>query len=118
MEISFIRSGGFAGSATNVAGVAHLDANGAHVSASGTDYQRDLPATEAKQLKDATSAVLRRGKETAAPNPTRDGFQYDISVKTEDGTIDKLTDIPPFLSEWVQQETKSIWEYRLANVRK
>ncbi|WP_263383738.1 protealysin inhibitor emfourin [Granulicella arctica] len=120
MEISFTRTGGFVGRATNVSGVIHTDAHGVHVSAPGSDYRRDLAVAEAKQVEDLVTRVPGQGSNQPGHSPVRDGFQYDVSVTMEDG---ETHSIPPSaqtqgLSDWVQRETQRIWEHRLASVPK
>src|SRR5258708_5770962 len=48
MQVQFIRSGGFAGAATNVSGTIEFTDKGAHVRSEAAAYQRDIPATEAE----------------------------------------------------------------------
>ncbi len=126
MEISFARSGGFT-PATNVSGTIHFDSSGAHISAAGTSYRRDLPAEEAKQLQDLATAKLAQGPAEPANSPVRDGFQYDLSVKTGDGKTHKLTlptetqgssNAASNITSWVEHEAQKIWEHGLANIQK
>lgn len=130
MEISFVRSGGFAGRATNVSGVVHFDPSGrSYVSAEGTDYHRDLTADEAKQLQSLTIAKLAEHGVPPPGDQMRDAFQYDVSAKTEDGKTHSLPlgienqsgpheGLASSLSEWVQRETQRIWDHRLAGMQK
>jgi len=122
MQIKFIRSGGFAGAATNVEGVVKFDDDGAQVNSDAAKYDRKLPAQEAEQLRTAADSASR-AKGSADPGPVRDGFQYEITVVTNDGKAHGLTlagdstNSPDTakLGDWVQQETQKIWAHKTSN---
>jgi len=122
MEIKFVRSGGFAGAATNVAGTVEFGEHGAQVNAEATDYRRELAAQEGAQLRaDADPGELAKAAPPAG-GAVRDGYQYDVTVVTKDGKSqsvtlspgDKATPGVARLGSWIQDETEKIWRYRVA----
>jgi hypothetical protein len=124
MQIKFVRSGGFAGAATNVEGVVKFGDDGAQVNSDAAKYDRKLPAEEAEQLRTAADAASRvRAKGPADPGPMRDGYEYEITVTTNDGKAHGLTlagegaNAPESakLGDWVQQEAQKIWAHKISN---
>ncbi len=124
MEISFTRSGGFAGRATNVSGLVRFDGLQAHVSSEGTDYGRDMTAEEASELRSLATAVPAKGGHASGAGDVRDGFQYDVLLHTEDGKQHSIRlgphessaggASPATLSDWLDREAQRIWDHRLA----
>ena len=115
MQIEFVRSGGFAGAATNVEGTVTFDAGGGRVHSDRVQYSRELEPEEARQLRAAAeSADASRAKSGArtGPGPTRDAYQYDVTLTTDDGKKVKLAAPSGGLLDWVQAETKRIWAFR------
>ena len=130
MQIKFVRSGGFAGMATNVAGTVQFDENAAHVTGEATDYHRELAPQEAEQLRLAADpkTLARTKAGPATPGVVRDGYQYDITVVTKDGkshsftvaegSEEQLRKVAPGaapLSSWVQKEAQKIWSHRVSS---
>jgi hypothetical protein len=122
MQIKFVRSGGFAGAATNVEGVVKFGDDGAQVNSDAAKYDRKLAAEEAEQLRNAADAASRMtAKGSAKPGPLRDGYQYEITVTTNDGKTHGLTlaeEVSPEtanLGSWVQQESQKIWTHKISN---
>jgi hypothetical protein len=122
MQIKFIRSGGFAGAATNVEGVVKFGDDGAQVNSDAAKYDRKLTAQEAEQLRSAAEAVSRASaKGPTESGPLRDGYQYEIIVTTNDGKTHGVTlaeDVSPEtanLRNWVQQESQKIWTHKISN---
>lgn len=129
MQIQFVRSGGFAGAATNVTGTVNFDESGAQVISEGTKYARELPPQEAEQLRtsaDPAHLAEALNGPAAESSPVRDGYQYQISLATKDGKTHKLEvnadgsvkKISPELQAllaWVQQEAQKIWAHRITN---
>ncbi len=118
MQIKFVRSGGFAGAATNVAGTVEFGEQGAQVHAEATDYHRELAPQEGEQLRaDADPGALANAA-VPATGAVRDGYQYDIAVVTKDGKSHSLTlrqgDKATRLGSWIQDEAEKIWRYRVA----
>jgi hypothetical protein len=116
MQITFSRSGGFAGAATNVGGTIQFSEQGAKVNGDATDYSRELDSGEAKQLLQAADPSARAKAATASPSSSavRDGYQYDITVVTNDGKRHSLTlGDADYLSSWVKAEASKIWEHRV-----
>jgi hypothetical protein len=125
MQIRFTRSGGFAGAATRVSGTVEWTDSGVHVTSDGTEYHRDLAASEAQLLEAAAdpSALTRAGGASSPASPARDAFQYDITVVTRDAKAHPFTftsstapDAASLLA-WVEQEAQKIWTFRV-NARK
>ena len=129
MQIKFVRSGGFAGAATNVAGTVQFDEQGAQVKGETGGYHRELNAQEAQQLRAAAepSGLAKAGAAQSSPGATRDGYQYDITVVTKDGKSHTLTlgDTSPDalrklapgaaeLGSWIQEEAQKIWSHRIS----
>jgi len=127
MQIKFVRSGGFAGAATSVAGTVELGEHGGRVDGEGTDYHRDLTPQEAERLRtDAAPSALAAAKAAlSAPDSVRDGYQYDITVIGEDGKSqaltlgdggsDRLPQTATDLRSWIQDQAQKIWSYRISH---
>lgn len=125
-QIKFARSGGFAGAATNVAGSVQFDAHHAYVDAEGFRYRRELAPEELKQLRAAADpGFFAAAKAGLQPGSVRDGYQYEVTVITEDGASHPLTlgegdaerlkhSAPGAarLGSWVEKETATIWQNR------
>ena len=115
MQITFTRSGGFAGMATNVEGTVKFDATGAHITSTRGSYHRDLALNEAKELIKAIESSLSSHPEPSAPNQTRDAYQYDVTVTTLDGKTHTLTfgqgisQASSALIKWIKDEVSKIW---------
>lgn len=123
MQITFSRSGGFAGAATNVGGTVQFSGQGAEVRDEASDYVRALDSHETKQLLQAADPTTE-AKIASSPvssSPVRDGYQYDITVVTNDGKRHVLTlgkgAGAAYLSSWIQEESSKIWDHRV-NTRK
>jgi hypothetical protein len=129
MQIKFVRSGGFAGAATNVAGRVEFDEHGGKVDGDATDYHRELTPQEAERLRtDADPSALSSAKTAlSAPGAIRDGYQYDITVVTKDGkshsltlgegASDQLQAVAPGVADlrsWIQAEAQKIWSHRVS----
>lgn len=130
MQIKFVRSGGFAGAATSVAGTVQFDEqHGAHVNGEATGYHRELAPQEAEQLRTAAdpSALASASDALSGPGAVRDGYQYDITVVTKDGKshtltlgeggaeqLPKLAPGAAYLRSWVQKEAQEIWSHRVS----
>ena len=123
MQISFRRSGGFAGPATNVQGTVNLDNNPMQVTSGNTGYRRELSRQEAEQLRQAVNALRNSTAQNEPPlhsSPVRDSYRYYITVGTANGEkqeveINPAGDSPElaYLARWIQQETQKIWAYRI-----
>jgi hypothetical protein len=129
MQIQFVRAGGFAGPATRVAGTLTLEDAAAHVASEGSGYHRDLPASEADPLRTAARlAKLETTQGAPASSPfVPDAYEYRIAITAEDGKTytftvhgegaspqaNRLAPNAAQLAHWIQQETQSIWQYRL-----
>jgi hypothetical protein len=121
VQIKFVRSGGFAGAATNVAGTVQFDEHGGTVNGEGTDYHRELTPQEVERLRaDAAPGVLA-GAQTAgsASSAVRDGYQYDITVVADDGkshssTLGEDGGVAD-LRSWIEEESQKIWSHRVSS---
>jgi hypothetical protein len=115
MKITFVRSGGFAGMATNVEGTVTFDATGAHITSTKGSFHRDIPLSEATLLRSAIQAALGSTANPGPPSQVRDGYQYDITVTTDDGKTHSITfgdgslQIPAALKQWIKDEVAKIW---------
>jgi hypothetical protein len=126
VEISFVRSGGFAGPATRIQAKVNLDKPDGQVVSEPSKYNRQLTASESERLRHA-ARELSSGTpsfSTASPGAVRDGYQYDITINTKDGkthTVSLQQNAPapntvsPDLVTWVQEEAERIWAHRIAN---
>jgi hypothetical protein len=130
MQIEFVRSGGFAGTATNVSGKVEFDGKSAKVASAAVSYQRELSPPEVRLLSgSAEPAVLAKAKSVLPkPGAARDAYQFDITVVTKDGkrhafTVgaesvpEQLQTASPELAglvSWVQQEADKIWTHRVS----
>ncbi len=119
--IKFARSGGIAGS--KVAGAVTFSANHAYVDAEGVRYRRELTPQELKQLRGDAEAADFAAANTA---PRPGGYQYEITVVTDDGnsrslsfgenSTDRLKQASPAasrLAAWVEQEISDISSRRI-----
>ncbi|MBZ5727775.1 MAG: histidine phosphatase family protein [Acidobacteriia bacterium] len=129
MQIKFVRSGGFAGAATNVEGAVTFDETGAQVTSEASQYRRALAAEEAGPLRTAADPAALAGAKGALSAPAgamRDGYQYDITVVAKDGKShaftlhdgpsDELKNAAPGIANlagWVQEEARKIWTHRI-----
>jgi hypothetical protein len=130
MQIEFVRSGGFAGPATNVTGKVEFDGKSASVTSAGTAYRRELSSQEADLLSgSAEPSVLGKAKSAlAAQSAAPDAFQFEITIVSKDGKRHAITvgaeggseklktaapELAPLVS-WVGQEVDRIWSYRLS----
>jgi hypothetical protein len=128
MKIKFVRSGGFAGAATNVAGTVEFDDHGGKVEGEAAGYHRELTPQEAERLRtDIEPGALAGAKGAlSAPDAVRDGYQYDITVVTKDGKSHSLTlgegsdqsqAVAPGMADlrsWIQEEAQKIWSHRVS----
>src|SRR3954466_815501 len=73
VQIHFVRSGGFAGQATNVEGNVVFNRNQAQVVSDASKYKRELAPDEAQHL--LGSARECHTVTVSPPNPVRDGYQ-------------------------------------------
>ena len=118
VTISFVRSGGFAGAATEVKGVAKLSDGGGAVS-SADGYSRELTPEEAGQLRSLVSSKLAEKGTSAGAGSGADMYQYEINVMTPDGKSHKVAAVPETgmsgedLAQWVKQESDRIWQHKL-----
>lgn len=124
MRITFMRSGGFAGKATEVDGAVTFGESGAEVTANGGNYHRELLAAEAKQLIADAAVEAAPGESGAGGQPTQpDAYQYDVSIVTAEGKTRRLrfgastsqVTASAGLTKWVQDEVQKIWEARIAD---
>lgn len=115
IRITFARSGGFAGSATDIEGNVTFDGGPARVT-SAVGYQRDLGTDEVEVLRTAIGQLSHARAEP--PVQSRDAYQYDVRIIRDDGAPQSLTvhgDPSPGrhdLFGWVRQECDRIWAYR------
>jgi hypothetical protein len=127
VQISFVKSGGFAGRMTRVEGAIDLrDSHGEITGAGG--YHRQLESKEIDMVRaGAQPQLLFQAASTlasvaAASGGMADVEQYKVNIKTSDGkdqeiilstsgADDELNQVPPaaakFIS-WLQQETQKI----------
>jgi hypothetical protein len=126
MEIRFVRSGGFAGRATRVEGVVLFDDNGGQVSSASSGYRRELPPSEAEELRSLASSI-EGGRDPKTSSQTMpDSYQYELTIVTKDGKSHKYvfgesttspssqeSFIPSALTAWIRAESQEIWEYRI-----
>jgi hypothetical protein len=116
MELTFTRSGGFAGSATAIEGKVTFDGGVARVT-SGLGYQRDLTPEEIQALLAAIGQFPQRPP--VSSGQLRDEYQYDIRITRDDGHTQDLTvhgDSSPGienLPDWVRRECDLIWTHRI-----
>ena len=126
MQIKFTRSGGFAGTATNVEGVVDFSGDGAQVNSNSAKYDRKLTSQEAEQLQTAAETASTASAKTASgagSSPIRDGYQYDVTVTNKDGKTRALTiggegahsPETAELAAWIQQEAQKIWTHKIGN---
>lgn len=118
MDMHFMRSGGFAGMATQVAGEVVFQNSGAVVTSEPSGYRRELTSSEAQKLRSwADSASAHPVK--IQPTELRDAYQYDVTVTCNGKTIQLTThgeqDNPELneLMNWIRHECESIWQYRI-----
>jgi emfourin len=120
MKVEFKRTGGFS-PITNASGTIEFKDDGAHVSSPQGNYQRSLTPEESTNLRSAASPQNFAGQDAAASNDQiRDGFNYQITITTNDGkqhtfNTSELQKVPAAGSEfikWVQQESQRILSHR------
>ncbi len=115
MELDFVRSGGFAGPATQVEGkVSMAGTSGEVTSANG--YSRKLSVDETTKLQAMATAAVKQKAAANGPGDLRDGFQYDVTFTGADGTKQSVvthgeTDVTGIFS-WVRTECDKIWKFR------
>lgn len=116
MQIKFSKSGGFAGTATNVEGTVTIHENGGEVT-SVDGYRRALTTDELQLLR--TAADPSRLQTAAGGRVVPDGFQYDVSVTASDAKTltstfqgEQGAGQRNSLQGWVVQECQEIWKYR------
>ena len=115
VQIKFMRSGGFAGMATNVEGKVTTHGDSGEVTAPG-GYRRSLDAQEVQLL--SQSADVKSLSAAASNTAVADGYQYDVTV-ARDGKSQTVTlqgEHPLQTNKllgWVAQECQRIWEYRI-----
>jgi hypothetical protein len=124
MKMTFARSGGFAGRATNVQGAVEFDSKGGHVTAEDAGYYRELPVAEATRLETLVTE-LTAGDKPPGARPMPDAYQYEISIAPDVGKTRTLvlqhdgvgvdTSAGSELFGWVQSEAQRIWDYKIAN---
>jgi len=116
MEISFVRSGGFVGPATQVEGKAVITESGGSVVSEKTGYRRDLTAEEATKLMDWATAAVSKGPDGTGPGQIRDAYSYRVQVLTGDGKNTELElherSLQPF-ADWIRTECERIWTERV-----
>jgi phosphohistidine phosphatase SixA len=115
-QIKFLKSGGFAGMATNVEGTATLRDHSGEVT-SVDNYHRTLTTRELELLRHG--ADPKRLETAGTQNAVPDGFQYEITVTPENGKSQTVTfhgeppsGQPNSLYNWVAQECRRIWDHR------
>jgi len=113
MQITFVRSGG-ATPMLRAEGAVQFEGQGAHVTSGA--YRRDLDASEVQKLRNATDANSLKTLRQLAQQPSqlRDAFQYNITIRAEDGKTEEFVihgEPASPLAQWVQQEADHIWAY-------
>ena len=120
MEMTFARSGGFAGAATGVTGRVTFASASARVTG-GPSYERDLSESETQELRD--SVMQASINSTGASSKLPDGYQFDARVVADDGSSrsvtlhDEVTLGNSYLLDWVRQECDRIWRSRTEQLR-
>jgi hypothetical protein len=120
-QIHFVRSGGFAGMATRVAGTLNFGDVAAEVRSEDGRYSRTLGETEAASLRNLDPTALSKLKDTRKTR-VPDGYQYDITVETGEGkshtftiggeSAPELEKIAPglgALADLIRKEANNIW---------
>ena len=128
MQISFARSGGFAGAIRDVKATINLKNDEAEVS-SGSAYHRVLTPDEAEQLRaaadpaalsDAAAKIAIRTARSADLDhyhisvTTKDGKTHEVDLKTS-GATNELQDVSPAMAKlvrWLQAESQKILAHR------
>ena len=124
MEISFVRSGGFAGRIRKVSGTIKLQDHGASVSSDSSAYHRALAPDEADQIRAGAdpSTLLQAAKQLTTRPGAADLDHYHITVKTKDGkshdvdlntsgSSKEMEGVSPAvvkLLRWLQEEAQKI----------
>lgn len=124
-QIHFVRSGGFAGMATRVAGTLKLGNGAAEVRSDDGRYSRTLGETELAALRNVDPAALFKLKDTRKTR-VADGYQYDITVETGDGKshnftiggepapeLEKIVPGLGALADLIRKEANSIWAKKI-----
>ena len=132
MQISFVRSGGFAGPATRVQGTINLNGGQAEVTGDAA-YRRTLSADETEAVREgADPSALTQAANLIAASQAKSGVgdvdNYTISLKTSDSKTynvslnapvnpSDLQGISPavakFLS-WLQKEAQNIFTRKMS----
>jgi hypothetical protein len=122
MQIKFVRSGGFAGTATSVEGEVEFSGSDAQVTSTSCGYRRELPSHEVQQLQSLVSRPFPVAAEADSP-PARDLYQYQIVIVKQDGQQQEFTVgqhseesamVPTDLVKWIGNEANRIWMHRVA----
>jgi phosphohistidine phosphatase SixA len=132
MQISFVKSGGFAGAMTRVQGTVDLEDGHAEVNGDAA-YHRSLTPNEAEALRAGAepSVLAQAASQIAATQAKRKGMgdleQYDISVKTSDGkthsvklntsgSSTELEGVSPAAAkflQWLRRESQNILKQKM-----
>jgi hypothetical protein len=121
VSFTFTRSGGFAGAATRIQGLAKLETNGGTVSAEKAGYQRTINAEEKKQLSDwLNRAALITDSNKPTSNSQPDSFVYSLSIPDGDQTraVDLSAPENAELKKWVETECARIWDHLLDTLKR
>jgi hypothetical protein len=129
MKIEFKRTGGLA-PLTNSSGTVNFTDSGASVSSDDGKYQREMAHEEAEQLNAAAdpSSLSATGSSLSPNAQLRDGFQYSITITTNEGKrhslkintggsseeLSKLSPKAAQLLNWIEQESRNILSQRVA----
>ena len=130
MQISFVRSGGFAGALRTVRGTVNLKNDQPEITADAA-YHRALAPDETQQLRaGADPAELCRAVEQIQKRTARsaDLDHYHITVEAENGqkcdvdlntsgSSNELEGVPPAVASfirWVREESRKIQAHRAA----
>jgi hypothetical protein len=111
MEMIFVRSGGFAGVATDVEGKVTFASRSARVTA-GPSYKRELSENETLELRESMMQVSQNL--AGVPSKRPDSFQFDIRIVGDDGSSRSVTVHDGaklgsnYLADWVRQECNRI----------
>jgi hypothetical protein len=120
MKVEFKRTGGFS-PITNASGTIEFKDDAAHVSSPEGNYQRSLTPEESSNLRSAASPQNFAGQDaTASNNQIRDGFNYQITITTNDGKqhtfnsteLQKVPEAGTQFIKWVQQESQRILAHK------
>ena len=127
MKIEFKRSGGM-GPMTNVSAAANVSDTGGDLRSDDGKVTRTLTSEEANRLRTAASSSVSRdaAADSGETPQLLDGFQYDITVTSGDGSskrfkinagnkaeLNKLSPGMARLLAWVEEASEKILEERL-----